>query len=103
MAPIGANPRGWYPPPDAAEARNRQFDAMGATAFYDVENPCGIETNFARYLVAEAGTNICVTAVLTHGGAGNAREPRFEGYALIARRHAGVASCRTGPGGARSA
>jgi len=86
-----------------AEARNRQFDAMGATAFYDVENPCGIETNFARYLVAEAGTNICVTAVLTHGGAGNARELRFEGYALIARRHAGVASCRTGPGGARSA
>jgi alkylation response protein AidB-like acyl-CoA dehydrogenase len=74
-----------------------------ATAFYDVENPCGIETNFARYLVAEAGTNICVTAVLTHGGAGNARELRFEGYALIARRHAGVASCRTGPGGARSA
>jgi acyl-CoA dehydrogenase len=41
---------------------------------------CGAEANAAKYLGAEAGYQACLTAVMTHGGFGYAKEYHVERY-----------------------
>jgi acyl-CoA dehydrogenase len=51
---------------------------MKAAKLYDAAQPCGIESNAAKYLGAEAGFEACEAAVLTHGGMGYAKEYQVE-------------------------
>jgi len=51
-----------------------------AAALYDRGEPCGAESNAAKYLSAEAGYRACETAVMTHGGMGYAKEFHVERY-----------------------
>ncbi len=45
---------------------------------YDNKQPCGAEANAAKFLGARAGYESCLTAVLTHGGFGYAKEYHVE-------------------------
>jgi acyl-CoA dehydrogenase len=47
---------------------------------FDRELPCGAEANAAKFLGAEAGYQACLTAVMTHGGFGYAKEYHVERY-----------------------
>ena len=51
-----------------------------AAALYDNGEPCGAESNAAKYLAAEACFRACEQAVLTHGGMGYAKEYHIERY-----------------------
>lgn len=51
-----------------------------AATLYDSGQPCGIESNAAKYLAAEAGFEACETAILTHGGMGYSKEFHVERY-----------------------
>jgi acyl-CoA dehydrogenase len=51
-----------------------------AASLYDTRQPCGIESNSAKYLAAEAGFEACETAILTHGGMGYSKEFHVERY-----------------------
>jgi len=51
-----------------------------AAALYDRGEPCGAESNAAKYLAAEACFRACETAMLTHGGMGYAKEYHIERY-----------------------
>jgi acyl-CoA dehydrogenase len=51
---------------------------MQAAKLYDSGQPCGIESNAAKFLGAEAGFEACETAVLAHGGMGYAKEFHVE-------------------------
>jgi acyl-CoA dehydrogenase len=51
-----------------------------AASLYDQGEPCGIESNAAKYLAAEAGFEACETAVLSHGGMGYSKEFHVERY-----------------------
>lgn len=51
-----------------------------AAALYDGGEPCGAESNAAKYLAAEACFHACEQAVLTHGGMGYAKEYHIERY-----------------------
>ena len=51
-----------------------------AATLYDNKQPCGIESNAAKYLAAEAGFDACETAILTHGGMGYSKEFHVERY-----------------------
>jgi acyl-CoA dehydrogenase len=51
-----------------------------AAALHDSGAPCGVEANAAKYLAGEAGHAACLTAVMTHGGMGYAREYHVERY-----------------------
>ena len=54
----------------------------------DQGQPCGIESNAAKYLAGEAGFEACETAIMSHGGMGYAKEFHVERYLreiLIAR------------------
>ena len=51
-----------------------------AASLYDTKQPCGIESNAAKYLAAEAGFEACETAILTHGGMGYSKEFHVERY-----------------------
>jgi len=62
--------------------------AFKAASLYDAGQPCGIESNAAKYLGGEAAFKACETALMTHGGMGYAKEFHVERYlreALIAR------------------
>lgn len=54
--------------------------AQKAAALFDQGEPCGLESNAAKYLASEAGHNACQTAILTLGGNGFAREFDVERY-----------------------
>ena len=59
-----------------------------AATLYDSGESCGVEANAAKYLAAEAGYQACLTAVMTHGGMGYAKEYNVERMlreSLIAR------------------
>lgn len=45
---------------------------------YDQHQPCGAEANAAKFLGARAGYESCLTAVMTHGGFGYAKEYHVE-------------------------
>jgi len=51
-----------------------------AAALYDQGEPCGAESNAAKYLAAEACFRSCEQALLTHGGMGYAKEYHIERY-----------------------
>ena len=51
-----------------------------AAALYDKGEPCGAESNAAKYLAAEACFRACEQALLTHGGMGYAKEYHIERY-----------------------
>jgi acyl-CoA dehydrogenase len=51
-----------------------------AASLYDKGEPCGIESNAAKYLAGEAGFEACETAILTHGGMGYSKEFHVERY-----------------------
>ena len=51
-----------------------------AAALYDRGEPCGAESNAAKYLAAEACFHACEQAMLTHGGMGYAKEYHIERY-----------------------
>jgi acyl-CoA dehydrogenase len=51
-----------------------------AAALYDKGEPCGAESNAAKYLAAEACFHGCEQALLTHGGMGYAKEYHIERY-----------------------
>jgi acyl-CoA dehydrogenase len=51
-----------------------------AAALYDKGEPCGAESNAAKYLAAEACFSACEQALLTHGGMGYAKEYHIERY-----------------------
>ena len=51
-----------------------------AAAIYDSGEPCGAESNAAKYLAAEAALSACQRSVLTHGGMGYAKEYHVERY-----------------------
>jgi acyl-CoA dehydrogenase len=51
-----------------------------AAALYDAGQPCGAESNAAKYLGAEACFRACEQAVLTLGGMGYAKEYHVERY-----------------------
>ncbi|MGH8694220.1 MAG: acyl-CoA dehydrogenase family protein [Burkholderiales bacterium] len=51
-----------------------------AAALYDKGEPCGAESNAAKYLAAEACFRSCEQALLTHGGMGYAKEYHIERY-----------------------
>jgi acyl-CoA dehydrogenase len=51
-----------------------------AAALYDKGEPCGAESNAAKYLAAEACFRACEHALLTHGGMGYAKEYHIERY-----------------------
>jgi acyl-CoA dehydrogenase len=52
--------------------------AMRAASLYDSGESCGVESNAAKYLGAEAGFQACTRAVMTHGGMGYAKEYHVE-------------------------
>ncbi len=52
--------------------------AARAADLYDRGEPCGAEANAAKFLGARAGYDACLTAVLTHGGFGYAKEYHVE-------------------------
>jgi acyl-CoA dehydrogenase len=51
-----------------------------AASMYDRGEPCGAESNAAKYLAAEACFHACEQAMLTHGGMGYAKEYHIERY-----------------------
>ena len=51
-----------------------------AAELYDRGVDCGAEANSAKFLGAEAGYQACLTAVMTHGGFGYAKEYHVERY-----------------------
>ncbi len=51
---------------------------MKAASLYDTGQPCGAEANAAKFLGARAGYDACLTAVMTHGGFGYAKEYHVE-------------------------
>ena len=51
---------------------------MKGAWLYDQHQPCGAEANTAKFLGARAGFDSCLTAVLTHGGFGYAKEYHVE-------------------------
>lgn len=51
-----------------------------AATLYDGGEPCGAESNAAKYLAAEACFRACEQALLTHGGMGYAKEYHIERY-----------------------
>jgi acyl-CoA dehydrogenase len=53
---------------------------FNAAALYDKGEPCGAESNAAKYLAAEACFRSCEQALLTHGGMGYAKEYHIERY-----------------------
>lgn len=77
--PIGQN-QAIAHPLAAASARldAAELLAMKAAWLYDRGQPCGAESNAAKYLGAEAGFEACDAAVQTLGGFGYAREYHVE-------------------------
>ena len=51
---------------------------MKGAWLYDQKQPCGAESNAAKFLGARAGYESCLQAVLTHGGFGYAKEYHVE-------------------------
>jgi acyl-CoA dehydrogenase len=51
-----------------------------AAELYDAGEECGAYANSAKFLAGEAGYQACLTAVMTHGGFGYAKEYHVERY-----------------------
>lgn len=79
--PIGKNQGIQHPLAKAwANLEAANLMVFKAAHLYDTKQPCGIESNAAKYLAAEAGFEACETAILTHGGMGYSKEFHVERY-----------------------
>ena len=79
--PIGQNQAVAHPLADAwIGLEAAELMAMKAAARYDARQPCGAESNAAKYLGAEAGFQACDRAMQTLGGFGYAKEYHVERY-----------------------
>lgn len=79
--PIGMNQSIQHPLAErwmALEAANLMVEQ--AADRYDRNLDCGAYANTAKFLAAEAGYQACLTAVMTHGGFGYAKEYHVERY-----------------------
>ena len=77
--PIGRNQAIAHPLARAwARLEAAELLAMKAAWLYDHGQPCGAETNAAKYLAAEAGFEACDAALQTLGGFGYAKEFHVE-------------------------
>lgn len=77
--PIGQNQAIQHPLARSwAELEAAWLMTMKAASLYDEGQPCGVETNAAKYLAAEAAFRACEAAVMTHGGMGYARAYHVE-------------------------
>lgn len=79
--PIGMNQSIQHPLAErwmALEAANLMVEH--AADRYDLNLDCGAQANTAKFLAAEAGYQACLTAVMTHGGFGYAKEYHVERY-----------------------
>jgi acyl-CoA dehydrogenase len=87
--PIGQNQAIQHPLAQSwMELEAANLMVFKAASLYDARQPCGAESNAAKYLAAEAAFKACETAVLTHGGMGYAKEFHVERYlreVMIAR------------------
>jgi alkylation response protein AidB-like acyl-CoA dehydrogenase len=77
--PIGQNQAIAHPLARAAARLDAaELLAMKAAWLYDGGQPCGAESNAAKYLAAEAGFEACDAALQTLGGFGYAKEYHVE-------------------------
>ena len=77
--PIGQNQAIQHPLAESwAELQAAWLMTLRAAWLYDNDQPCGPETNAAKYLAAEAGKRACERAMITHGGLGYAKEMHIE-------------------------
>ena len=77
--PVGQNQAIAHPLADAwIRLEAAELMAMKAAALYDAGQPCGKESNAAKYLGAEAGFEACDRAMQTLGGFGYAKEYHVE-------------------------
>ena len=60
------------------ELQAAELMVMKAAKLYDSGEPCGAESNAAKFLGARAGYNAALQSVLTHGGMGYAKEYHVE-------------------------
>jgi len=54
--------------------------AFKAAALYDAGQPCGAESNAAKWFATETAIRACEQAVMTHGGMGYAKDFHVERY-----------------------
>ena len=79
--PIGMNQSIQHPLAASwAELEAANLMAFNAARKYDAKQECGLESNAAKYLAAEATFKACTNAVMTHGGMGYAKEFHVERY-----------------------
>ena len=79
--PIGKNQAIQHPLAESwAELEAADLMVFKAAWLYDQGEPCGAESNAAKFLGAEAGVRACERAVMTHGGMGYAKEYHVERY-----------------------
>ncbi len=79
--PIGQNQGIQHPLAERwMELEAAELMTYKAAWLYDQHQPCGAESNAAKYLAGEAGFRSCETAMLTHGGMGYAKEFHIERY-----------------------
>ena len=60
------------------ELENAFYACLRAAWLYDNGQPCGPQSNAAKYCGADAGYKACLQAVMTHGGMGYAQEYHVE-------------------------
>ena len=77
--PIGQNQAVAHPLADAwIRLEAAELMAMKAAALFDAKQPCGKESNAAKFLGAEAGFLACDRAMQTLGGFAYAKEYHIE-------------------------
>ncbi|HEU5323685.1 MAG TPA: acyl-CoA dehydrogenase family protein [Methylomirabilota bacterium] len=77
--PIGQNQAIAHPLAMAwAKLETAELMCLKAAWLYDHGRPCGVESNTAKLMAAEAGFEACDAALQTHGGYGYAKEFHVE-------------------------
>lgn len=77
--PIGQNQAIQHPLAESwMELEAAWLACVSAAALNDSGQPCGPESNMAKYLGAEAGFRACERALMAHGGMGYAKEYHVE-------------------------
>ncbi len=77
--PIGQNQAIQHPLAESwAQLQAAWMMCIRAANLFDAGEPCGAESNAAKYLGSEAGFEACERAVMTHGGMGYAKEFHVE-------------------------
>jgi acyl-CoA dehydrogenase len=77
--PIGKNQAVAHPLADSwMRLYAAELVAMKAAALFDAKQPCGAESNAAKFLGSEAGFEACDRAMQTHGGYSYSKEYHIE-------------------------